>query len=270
MGWLVAEAEAGRPAGDFLPLFFLQRGRVNEATAAWRRWAGRRAWGSGGAWGTGAPWACASGEPGGWAARTLGSRCGWRTACRSGSLAPEAQHTSPAWLATLRALTILLRRTAIARSGPLGKLGTMVTSPSCDGHVCRWEARQEALVAAGQPRSRVSELVAAALDAAHRGLPLPLRNVAVPGDAAAPLGESPAAAFQVRWGIPVWSITRSVTALCCLRGLAVLQQPQQSTCCVPWLVRTAVGKLGGPAVATSQHARACSPPCTAFQWALIW
>lgn len=55
MGWLAAEAEAGRPAGDFLPLFFLQRGRVNEATAAWRRWAGSGLEGAG----TG-PWAPAS------------------------------------------------------------------------------------------------------------------------------------------------------------------------------------------------------------------
>ncbi|KAG2433091.1 hypothetical protein HYH02_012794 [Chlamydomonas schloesseri] len=43
VSWLAGEAEAGRPAGDFLPLFFLQRGRVNEATAAWRRWDARQA-----------------------------------------------------------------------------------------------------------------------------------------------------------------------------------------------------------------------------------
>ncbi|KAG2435928.1 hypothetical protein HXX76_007123 [Chlamydomonas incerta] len=43
VAWLVGEAEAGRPAGDLLPLFFLQRGRVNEATAAWRRWDARQA-----------------------------------------------------------------------------------------------------------------------------------------------------------------------------------------------------------------------------------
>ncbi|GLC41829.1 hypothetical protein PLESTM_001250000 [Pleodorina starrii] len=40
--WLTEQAEAGRPAGTFLPLFFLQRGRVSEAMAAWRRWSARQ------------------------------------------------------------------------------------------------------------------------------------------------------------------------------------------------------------------------------------
>lgn len=125
------------------------------------------------------------------------------------------------------------------------------------GDTGRWEARQEALVAAGQPRSRVSELVAAALDAAHRGLPLPLRNVAVPGDAAAPLGEGPAAAFQVRrgrwpkgpsplshrfnWGTPGWPCvgrTRASAVSIPRRFLrtavahAALRQPHANTRCL--------------------------------------
>lgn len=51
----------------------------------------------------------------------------------------------------------------------------------------RWDTRQQALAAAGQPRSAITQLLQAALDAAHSALPQPLRNIAVAGDLAAPL-----------------------------------------------------------------------------------
>lgn len=35
--WLTEQAEAGQPAGAFLPLFFMQRARVGEAMTAWRK-----------------------------------------------------------------------------------------------------------------------------------------------------------------------------------------------------------------------------------------
>lgn len=37
VGWLIERAAAGEPAGNHLPLFFLQRGRCAEAVAAWHR-----------------------------------------------------------------------------------------------------------------------------------------------------------------------------------------------------------------------------------------